>query len=309
MFKSIQSKFQKKGKQEPQQDARVEIPTVPNPSDVDLVDEQPVEVKFRSEVPQFIVGSGQSVGRVRDHNEDSILTLTMLTANNGEYLPIGLFIVADGMGGHKLGEVASNLAIRTVSRQILHKVMLSMMDVEPSPPEEGLQEIVSESVLEAHHVITEKAPGSGTTFTAVLIVGKQMLIAHVGDSRAYAISLEGEAEILTRDHSLVKRMIELGHLTEEEATVHPQRNVLYRALGQGDPFSPDVRSSLVPDSGYLLLCSDGLWGLVPQDEMVRVILDAPSPEIACQKLIDAANRAGGPDNISAILVHLPPNFS
>jgi serine/threonine protein phosphatase PrpC len=97
----------------------------------------------------------------------------------------------------------------------------------------------------------------------------------------------------------------LGHLTEEEASIHPQRNVLYRALGQGEPFTPDVSTALVPAPGYLLLCSDGLWGQVAQKEIIRIVQKAPSPEAACQMLVDAANKAGGPDNISVILVRLP----
>jgi serine/threonine protein phosphatase PrpC len=112
-------------------------------------------------------------------------------------------------------------------------------------------------------------------------------------------------QVLTRDHSLVMRMLEMGHLTEQEASVHPQRNVLYRALGQGEPFSPDISTSPLPNAGYLLLCTDGLWGVVPQTEMSRIIKTASTPESACQQLIDAANKAGGPDNISAILVRIP----
>jgi len=132
-----------------------------------------------------------------------------------------------------------------------------------------------------------------------------MTIAHVGDSRAYAISTDGTSQILTRDHSLVMRMIELGQLTAEEAQVHPQRNVLYRALGQGEPFASDISTSPLPDSGHILLCSDGLWGVVGEVEIIRIIAAAPSPQVASQLLVDAANTNGGPDNISAILIRLP----
>jgi serine/threonine protein phosphatase PrpC len=119
------------------------------------------------------------------------------------------------------------------------------------------------------------------------------------------INPAGEITVLTRDHSLVKRMMELGHLTEEEASVHPQRNVLYRALGQGEPFTPDVSTIPLPLASHILICSDGLWGLVPQTEIVRFVTTSPSPDIACQLLVNAANKAGGPDNISAILIRIP----
>jgi serine/threonine protein phosphatase PrpC len=308
MIKKIRNLFGKKGKAADIQEASSEIPTIPVDTIRSERKELPVQVPAHSELPQLIVGCAQSIGMVRDHNEDSILVMSSLSGNNGDYLPIGLFIVADGMGGHKYGEIASDIAIRTVASEILHRIVFGMVDPHSSAPEDGIQEILETSVLEAHKIITKEAPGSGTTLTAALIIGKQMSIAHIGDSRAYAIHPGGETEILTRDHSLVKRMIELGHLTEEEASVHPQRNVLYRALGQGEPFKPDITTEQIPAPGYLLLCSDGLWGQVSQEEMVKMVLENPAPEIACQVLVNAANRAGGPDNISAILVKLPDNL-
>jgi protein phosphatase len=137
------------------------------------------------------------------------------------------------------------------------------------------------------------------------VFGDQLTIAHVGDSRAYTIKPDGRMEALTRDHSLVKRLEELGQLTAEEAAVHPQRNVLYRALGQGEPFDAEVTTSPLPKSGYLLICSDGLWGVISNDTIFNLISIAPSPAAACQFLVTAANTAGGPDNISAILIRLP----
>lgn len=305
MLKKIGKLFGPRKNQDESLGNSLEIPTIPIATDA--IHPQPVDVVIQKypDLPQFIVGSAQSIGMARDHNEDAILVMSTLSANNGGHLPIGLFIVADGMGGHKHGEIASSLAVRTVAREVLRKVMIGLLEIHPTPPEEGIQEILEQSVSEAHRIIMREAQGGGTTLTAVLIVNKQMSIAHVGDSRAYAITPEGQVSLLTRDHSLVKRMMELGHLTEEEASIHPQRNVLYRALGQGEPFRPDISTTLVPTPGYLLLCSDGLWGLVAQSEIVRIIQSAPSPEMACQMLIDAANQAGGPDNISAILVKLP----
>jgi protein phosphatase len=161
------------------------------------------------------------------------------------------------------------------------------------------------AVQEAHRVILKEAPGSGTTLTAMLILDRQMTIAHVGDSRVSLIDSDGFIQTITRDHSLVMRMMELGQLTSEEAAIHPQRNVLYRALGQGEPFTPDITTQPLPESGSILLCSDGLWGVVPEDEIVKLVNSSQDPELACQKLINAANAAGGPDNITAILVRVP----
>ena len=164
---------------------------------------------------------------------------------------------------------------------------------------------MQEGVLEAHKAILKQASGGGTTLTAALIVGEQITIAHIGDSRAYAISRDGKMEVLTRDHSLVKRLEELGQITSEEAAIHPQRNVLYRALGQGEPFDPDIITAPMPEGGFLLLCSDGLWGAVPQEEMLKLITSNQSPFEACRLMVEAANKAGGPDNISAVLARLP----
>jgi serine/threonine protein phosphatase PrpC len=259
----------------------------------------------RTDTPQLIAGWAQSVGQQREHNEDALFTLTTTLVSDTRYIPFGLYIVADGMGGHQHGELASALAIRVMAAHLIKRIYLPLFSLTAQGPEASLQEIMQEGVLEAHKAILKQALGGGTTLTAALIVGEQVTIAHIGDCRAYAIYPDGKMEVLTRDHSLVKRLEELGQITSEEAAIHPQRNVLYRALGQGEPFDPDIITAPMPHNGYLLLCSDGLWGAVQQEELYRLITGSPVPHIACQKLIEAANKAGGPDNISAILARLP----
>lgn len=279
----------------------LDIPTRPLPQETTQVTPK----KSHLEPPQLIVGCAQSVGRQRDHNEDALFTLTTTLTSDYGNVPFGLYIVADGMGGHQHGEVASGIAIRVVAGMVVRKLYTTLLSLKHSPPEQSLLEIMQEGVLEAHRTITRQVPGGGTTMTAVLILGNQMTVAHVGDSRAYAISQNDAMTVLTRDHSLVKRLVELGRITTDEAAIHPQKNVLYRALGQGEPFDPDLNTMQLPDSGYILLCSDGLWGVVPDEDIHRLVLNAQNPEDACTKLVDAANEAGGPDNITAILVRLP----
>jgi len=256
------------------------------------------------EMPQIVAGCAQSVGRQRDHNEDALFMLTSQLASDTRQIPFGLYIVADGMGGHQHGELASASAIRAMAGYIIRKLYLPLFNQTSSPPSESLQEIVQEGVAEAHQAIVKQALGGGTTLTSVLVLGDQMTVAHVGDSRAYLFNAEGEIEILTRDHSLVRRLVELGQITDEEAATHPQRNVLYRALGQGEPFEPDIITIPLPRLATILLCSDGLWGVVDQEEILSIIKTIPAPQEACQKLIEAANTGGGPDNISAVLVHI-----
>jgi PPM family protein phosphatase len=285
--------------------ADAETPTIPITEIPPSTAPTEVRENIELDLPQLSIGCAQSMGMQRDHNEDSLLAINTLLSGNGTYIPFGLYIVADGMGGHKHGEIASGLAVRIVASQVINKVFLTLLKPEPTSPSDSIQEILESGLQEAHRLVIKEAPGSGTTLTAVMVLNKQMTIAHVGDSRLYAISPDGEVSLITRDHSLVMRMIELGQLSEKDAAIHPQRNVLYRALGQGEVFSPDITTSSLPDSGSLLLCSDGLWGVVSQAEVARIINSNPDPRVAAQLLVDAANAAGGPDNISAILIRLP----
>jgi serine/threonine protein phosphatase PrpC len=256
------------------------------------------------DLQQLVAAAGQSVGKQRELNEDSLFAITTTLAGNSGSLPLGLYIIADGMGGHQYGEVASNAAIRTVAGHIMRKFQPYLFNLKPTPPEESLQEIMQAAVKEAQKTIQSEAPSSGTTLTAALVLGQQVTIAHVGDSRAYNIYSDGRSEVITRDHSLVKRLEELGHISADEAENYPHRNVLYRALGQGDILEPDIFTVAFPQDGYLMLCSDGLWGVVAEQDMYRMIKDAPSLQRACQNLVEAANAAGGPDNISVIVVQL-----
>ena len=258
----------------------------------------------RYEVHQLIAACGQSVGKQRDLNEDSLLAVTYTMAGNGGNTPFGLYMVADGMGGHQFGEVASNTAIRTVAGSVLKKFQPLLFNLKPEAPDESLQEIMGAAVDEAQKTIQREAPGSGTTLTAALILGQQMTIAHVGDSRAYMIYSDGRIETITRDHSLVKRLEELGHISQKEAENYPNRNVLYRALGQGEQLEPDIFTIPFPAAGLLMLCSDGLWGVVPEKEILRAVRESPNLEQACQSMVAVANAAGGPDNISVVLVQL-----
>lgn len=300
---AIFQKFLPKKKPQPIEGKTVPIPEKPKV-------EKPVEApatteEVKPETSQLIAASSQSVGQQRDHNEDALFTLSAVLMSDNRQIPFGLYMVADGMGGHQHGEVASATAIRTMAGFILDKLYLPMIDPSMRSMDQSIQEVMQAGIVEANHAIVRQALGGGTTLTCVLILGDQMTLAHVGDSRAYVISPDGTSEVLTRDHSLVKRLIELGQITPEEALVHPQRNVLYRALGQGEPFDPDVSTTQIPHGCSLLLCSDGLWGVVPQEEIIKEINSAQSPFTACQKLVDMANAAGGPDNISAVLIHLP----
>jgi PPM family protein phosphatase len=259
--------------------------------------------RSRVEPQQLISGCGQSIGKQRGHNEDFLLAFSATTGGEAHSAPLGLFIVADGMGGHQHGEIASSVAVRTTANYLLKCFHTCLIN-----PSEGMEKpipaMMRAAMEEAQQAVTQAAPGSGTTLTAVLVLGQQMTIGHIGDSRAYALHTDGRAEVLTHDHSLVKRLEELGQISSVDAASHLQRNILYRALGQGDSFEPDIFTIPFPQMGYLLLCSDGLWSVIPNDKLYNLVSPAPNLHSACQSLITAANNAGGPDNISVILVQL-----
>jgi len=257
---------------------------------------------------QFLVGLGQSVGKQREHNEDSLFMLNALVAGEGgsvDGVPFGIFIIADGMGGHQHGEVASGVAVKTFANYLLRKLYLPFFSPNSEPQSEPVQEIIKKAIVEVQQAVLSQAPGGGTTLTSAFVMGGQVTLANVGDSRTYFIFPDGRIQAMTRDHSLVRRLIELGQITEKEALVHPQRNVLYRAIGQAEPFEPDISTFPMPHPGYLMLCTDGLWGVVPEIEIFNIVTKSSDPTAACHRLIEVANQNGGPDNISVILIYYP----
>ncbi len=256
-------------------------------------------------IQEILVGTAQSTGLERSHNEDALFVMQGSSAGEEALPNFGLFIVADGMGGHRAGEIASAISVRKVAQRITQDTVLRLFDAGDSAELPPIQEMIRKALEDANEAVVERVPGGGTTLTAALLLGHQVTIGHVGDSRAYIISENG-TRVITRDHSLVERLKELGQLSEDEIASHPQRNVLYRAIGQGANLEVDVFSYPIPPEGYLLVCSDGLWSVVPEIDIQTIILESSSPQIACEKLVHAANAAGGPDNITAILVKFPP---
>jgi serine/threonine protein phosphatase PrpC len=252
------------------------------------------------------VGWATDVGEVRRHNEDSALIITAAQDGDSPLPEFGLFVLADGMGGHQAGEVASSLAARTVAHHIVRQLYLpALVEREPGTDQPPLNDVLIDAIQAANRAVADSVPGGGTTLTCALMLGPRAYIGHVGDSRAYVVTPEGLDQI-THDHSLVDRLVELGQLTRDEAATHPQKNVLYRAVGQRGMLEVDTYTRTITRGERLLLCSDGLWSIVSTAKMIDVVTTAPSPQAACDDLVTLANRAGGPDNITIILVEPPP---
>jgi len=225
------------------------------------------------------VGAASDIGQVREGNEDSFL------------VEQPLFVVADGMGGHRGGEVASSLALDTIQSLFVRNEGSLVGQVE-----EANREVFERSQADRN------VAGMGTTLTAALVDGDRVQLAHVGDSRAYLFH-DHDLTLLTEDHTLVHRMVMDGEITEAEAEVHPHRSILTRALGVDGRVKVDESTIEVAPGDRVLLCTDGLTGMVGE-EQIRTILDSTPGDAqgAVERLITEANRAGGVDNITAVVL-------
>ena len=249
--------------------------------------------------PLRIEVAGQTdIGRKRAHNEDNF-------AIHSEF---GLYIVADGMGGHASGEVASKMAVETLrdffasTADDPERTWPYKMDRSKGYEENRLITGIKLSNLRIFEGAAgnSKSKGMGTTVVAIFAVEDRVYIAHVGDSRVYRIR-DRKLEQLTEDHSLLNDYKKMKNLTEEELENFPHKNVIVRALGMKDTVKVDTRFETPLEGDTMLLCSDGLAGPISDEAILDIINAAPDLKSASQNLIDAANESGGPDNISAVL--------
>ena len=228
-------------------------------------------------------------GLVRDHNEDYFSCMNLREST--------LFAVADGMGGHEAGEIASKLAVETACKEVQ----------DGAKGEYDPQKLLERAVQRANiKVIREgeiKGSNMGTTLTLALMQQDRAYIASVGDSRTYWIE-NGSITQITEDHSLVAKLVSAGKLTKEEARNHPKSNLLYRTIGTDENVKVDTFHVELKKGGSLLLCTDGLWGEVTDEDMHRVCALEKDLRAACSKLIQLANENGGKDNITAIVVRV-----
>ena len=222
-------------------------------------------------------------GRQRHANEDSY------------FARAPLFAVADGMGGAQAGEVASRIAAGAFEHGVVGE----------GPAEGRLEEIAQEANREIHKLAQEDSSraGMGTTLTAVMLHDDEVALGHVGDSRAYVLR-DGELKRLTKDHSLVEELRRQGRLTEEQAEEHPQRSIITRALGPEPKVNVDTMTFPARDGDVFLLCSDGLTTMVGDEEIREILVGARSLRSAVNRLVEAANRGGGRDNITAVAFRL-----
>ena len=265
------------------------------------------------------------VGQQRDLNEDRFYYKVVQSSEEGS---LGLFIVADGMGGHLAGEVASQWTVRTLKRELAplfrpqDPSVTRRLDAEALVAvgsgvtvrldETDLARLLEHAVERANQVLlgyarkhSEEAADMGSTLTLAVVEGNRATVASVGDSRAY-LWRNGWLRQLTDDHSVPGALLRQGQITPEEADAHPHRHVLYRALGLKPGVEVDIYPSLALRHGdALLLCSDGLWDmLAPAEKLATFLSPETSPLVTCRQMVDAANEAGGEDNITIVLVRV-----
>lgn len=250
-----------------------------------------------------VFAQASDIGRVRANNEDAVFSF-FSTGRSADDLPdFGLFVVADGLGGHQDGEKASALAVRTIAQYVFRHLYLPLLQGQREY-DSPINELIGEAMLKAHTEIQQRVPRGSTTCSAVVVIAEIAYIAHVGDSRIY-LAHKGTMEQLTRDHSVVQRLIELDHITAEEASSYHNRNYLYRALGQNEELEVDTLRRRLPPNSRLVLCSDGLWGQVSEPEIMAALEQTPHVQEACFQLVALANTRGGVDNVSVIILQLP----
>ncbi len=243
----------------------------------------------------MIVGLCSDVGKIRNVNQDSFYRC--------ELKEFPLFVVADGMGGHKAGEIASQTVIETVKEMInTHKEQLMENTLDITKFIKDTLSISNNKVYEKSNSI-EEYKGMGTTVTMAFINNYTLYIGHIGDSRAYLLR-ESNLIQLTQDHSLVAELVRNGSITEKEAINHPQKNIITRALGTDNEIEIDISSIEIQDEDIILLCSDGLTNMVSDELIKEIILKSDDIQNKCNSLIDTANEFGGLDNITAILIEV-----
>jgi protein phosphatase len=260
--------------------------------------------------------TGTDPGKLREVNQDTVFA-SIRSPEKGEAL--GLFIVADGMGGHKAGEIASQLAVNTIYENLAF--MIEQDDSSATalfmPGGEGeelpshakiLARRLEVAVEEANKAIygyalenPSTAGNLGCTVTCAIISGNALVVANVGDSRTYRLSGDDLSQI-TNDHSYVWELVQEGHLQSEEIYDHPHRNVITRALGSQEDVPVDLLASEIKAGDRLLLCSDGVWEMIRDPNEIRDLLQLDTLESAADKLVDKANFYGGTDNIGVVVV-------
>lgn len=251
------------------------------------------------------IGAQSHVGMVRELNEDALLTMDWKMDVAGRPINAGLYVVADGMGGHAAGEVASTLAVQNMASIASSGLMELLADSNVGLDDSQLGDIALRASEQANMAVVQEGRrrnnDMGTTLTFALVVGDRCVIGNVGDSRTYLIR-DGQMQRISKDHSLVQRLVDVGQIQPDEIYTHPHRNAILRSLGEQPQVQVDLFPLRLQDGDIVFCCSDGQWEMVRDPRMSEIIQAAPDPQAAVEQLIAEGNQNGGEDNITAVLV-------
>jgi PPM family protein phosphatase len=251
------------------------------------------------------IGAHSHVGMVRELNEDALLTLDWKMNVAGRAVNAGLYVVADGMGGHAAGEVASTLAVQNMATIASSGLLELMADSSAGLSDEQLSDIALRASEQANMAVLQegrrRGNDMGTTLTFALVVGDRCVIGNVGDSRSYLIR-GGQMQRISKDHSLVQRLVDVGQIQPDDIYTHPHRNAILRSLGEQPQVQVDLFPLRLQAGDTIFCCSDGQWEMIRDPRMLEIIQSASDPQAAVLQLIDEGNQNGGEDNITAVLV-------
>lgn len=275
---------------------------------------QAAQVAFPSGV-HLLAASDSDAGDTRrgEPNEDSTLVLQFQRIHESQSIPVGIFVVADGMGGHDSGQVASRMTISQIADRFIHELLLPSLSAEnakesiPVNDEEKITSLLRGAIEDANTALCQTnqrdKTDMGSTLTGFMIVGDLAYIFNVGDSRTYMLR-DGNLYQLTTDHSLVGQLVAGGMIEPDEVYTHPQRNQIFRSIGDKLNVQIDIFKQQIHPGDVLLSCCDGLWEMVRNPQITDILNNAPDPQSASAQLIEAANTNGGEDNISAVVVYV-----
>lgn len=253
--------------------------------------------------PKYEIGQCSDVGLVRSINEDSLLTLNFDNAGLSD-LKVSLYAIADGLGGYRGGDIASKIALKVLTDNI-SKFILSTASQTDIHNQKLVLEALTVGVMAANNEVVSQGLAHGnnmaTTLVTALLINDNAYIANVGDSRAYCLD-EVQIHQITVDHSLVAKLVESGEIRPEELYTHPQRNIVTRWLGSQLNIEVDLFNELLNPNKSLILCSDGLWEMVKDFNIEKIIREQSTAQEACMQLVNMAKQNGGLDNISVIIV-------
>jgi protein phosphatase len=279
--------------------------TPPDQASTAPLDPRNIKGVFVDDLKQHnLIGSAQSGSEPGRSVSDSVMVIAGAAESSDSLPDFGLFCVADGMPANSNSNSPSGIAVRSISRSLTQEALLDLLAPAPVQVSESLEGMVRLAVEKANREVRVNSDGGTAAMTIALVVGRQVTLGHVGDTRAYEVS-ESSIRQITRDHSVVQQLVETGTMSEQEAVDHPQRDSLWNSLGKAIDIKVDVETVSFQPGERLLICSDGIWESMGDETLRRLTLEALDPQSACNALVSTSEIQNKDPEKSVIIVHFP----